>query len=63
MARDPVCGMDVDEATAQWKSEYLGQTYYFCAPGCKQAFDQNPARYATAEGTHGEHGHHGHGHH
>jgi len=63
MAKDPVCGMDVDEATAQWKSEHQGQTYYFCAPGCKKSFDQNPAKYVTAAGMHGEHGHHGHGHH
>ena len=29
MARDVVCGMDVDETTVQWKSEYKGATYYF----------------------------------
>jgi YHS domain-containing protein len=63
MAKDPVCGMDVDEATAQWKSEYQGQTYYFCAPGCKKSFDQNPQKYLMSAGMHGEHGHHGHGHH
>jgi YHS domain-containing protein len=45
MAKDPVCGMDVDEKTAQWTSEYEGQTYYFCAPGCKQAFDKEPEKY------------------
>jgi YHS domain-containing protein len=45
MARDPVCGMDVDEKTAQHKSEYQGQTYYFCAPGCKRAFDKEPEKY------------------
>ena len=35
MAKDPVCGMDVDPATAQHTSEHQGQTYYFCAPGCR----------------------------
>lgn len=45
MAKDPVCGMDVDPATAQWKSEYRGKTYYFCSPSCKRQFDANPQQY------------------
>ena len=45
MAKDPVCGMEVDEKTAPAKSEYMGKTYYFCAPGCKKAFDENPDKY------------------
>lgn len=47
MARDPVCGMQVDEAQAAGRSEYQGQTYYFCSASCKQQFDQNPQRYAS----------------
>jgi Cu+-exporting ATPase len=45
MARDPVCNMDVDPTDAAGKSEYRGVTYYFCAPGCKKAFDENPEQY------------------
>ncbi|MEJ5292863.1 MAG: YHS domain-containing protein [Candidatus Methanosuratincola sp.] len=45
MAIDPVCGMDVDEKTAKFKSEYKGKTYYFCAPGCKRMFDKDPDKY------------------
>jgi YHS domain-containing protein len=45
MAKDPVCGMNVDEKTAKSKSEYKGKTYYFCAPGCKSTFDKNPAKF------------------
>ena len=45
MARDPVCGMDVDEKTAKHKSEHAGQSYYFCAPGCKKAFEAEPKKY------------------
>ena len=45
MAIDPVCNMKVDEKSARWKSEYKGNTYYFCAPGCKKAFDENPERF------------------
>jgi xanthine dehydrogenase accessory factor len=37
-AVDPICGMTVDIATAKWTAEKDGQTYYFCAPGCRKAF-------------------------
>jgi len=43
--RDPICGMQVDENTAEYRSEHKGATYYFCAPGCKKAFDSDPERY------------------
>ena len=49
MAIDPICKMEVDEKTAQYKSEYKGKTYFFCAPGCKKAFDENPEKYVIAE--------------
>jgi YHS domain-containing protein len=45
MAKDPVCNMDVDEKKAPATAEYNGKTYYFCAPGCKKAFVQNPEKY------------------
>jgi YHS domain-containing protein len=45
VAKDPVCGMDVDEKTAPAKSEYKGKTYYFCALGCKREFDKNPEKF------------------
>ncbi len=63
MAKDPVCGMDVDPATAAAKSEYKGQTYYFCAPGCKREFDANPEQYLKGQAQGGHGGHEGHGHH
>jgi xanthine dehydrogenase accessory factor len=37
-AIDPICGMEVEIATARWTAERDGQTYYFCAPGCRRAF-------------------------
>ena len=40
MAIDPVCGMEVDPAQAAATFEYKGETYYFCAPGCKAAFEK-----------------------
>ena len=45
MARDPVCGMDVDVVTAKHTAEFDGQTYYFCASGCKKAFEAEPQTY------------------
>jgi YHS domain-containing protein len=57
--KDPVCGMMVDRNTAQHKSEYKGQTYYFCAPGCKTAFDKEPEKYlAPNERSQQDHGKH-----
>jgi len=49
MAIDPVCKMEVEEKTAKFKSEYKGKTYYFCAPGCKKAFVENPEEYVGEE--------------
>ncbi|HSL44863.1 MAG TPA: YHS domain-containing protein [Anaerolineales bacterium] len=43
--KDPVCGMEIDPETAAGSSEYRGETYYFCAPGCKRSFDQDPEKY------------------
>jgi Cu+-exporting ATPase len=45
MAKDPVCHMDVEPAKAAAQSAYKGQTYYFCAVGCKQKFDRDPEKY------------------
>lgn len=48
-ALDPVCGMAVDTATAKLTSDYRGNTIYFCAPGCKRAFDKAPEKYIAIE--------------
>ncbi|MCX6024213.1 MAG: YHS domain-containing protein [Chloroflexi bacterium] len=45
MVKDPVCGMEINEAQAAGKSEHDGRTFYFCSAGCKQKFDQNPHQY------------------
>lgn len=42
MANDPVCGMTVEREKAirlDWDS---GQTFYFCAKGCRDEFISNP---------------------
>jgi P-type Cu+ transporter len=47
MAVDPVCQMTVEPARAAAQSTYRGQTYYFCAVGCKQQFDKDPEKYLS----------------
>jgi Cu+-exporting ATPase len=48
--KDLVCGMMIDPQTAAATSEYKGQTYYFCARGCKVAFDKDPEKYIKGRG-------------
>ncbi len=55
MAKDPVCGMMVDEKKAKLKSEYKDNTYYFCAPSCKTMFDKDPSKYTEGSGGHSGH--------
>lgn len=59
MAKDPVCGMDVDMANARHTAQFEGKTYYFCAPGCKKTFESDPQRFLKG-GPMGMGGHSGH---
>src|SRR5271165_757513 len=43
--RDPVCGMNVNPATAKHVHEHAGKTYYFCCAGCVEKFKANPQGY------------------
>jgi YHS domain-containing protein len=45
MAKDPVCGMEVDEKTVKYRTVHMGKNYYFCAAGCKKAFKKNADKY------------------
>ncbi|MBI3596268.1 MAG: YHS domain-containing protein [Nitrospirae bacterium] len=47
MAKDPVCGMMIDEKKSAGNSVYKGTTYYFCAKNCKEKFDKSPGQYLT----------------
>jgi YHS domain-containing protein len=49
--------MQVDPETAAAKSEYKGKTYYFCAPGCKAAFEKDPEKYLSGAKGGQEHSH------
>jgi hypothetical protein len=45
LVHDPVCGMSVDAAHAEYRSFQNEETYYFCSAGCKEMFDKDPAKY------------------
>jgi len=51
LVRDPVCGMSVDPATANERSDFGGSTYYFCSAGCKETFDKDPGKYIASAQT------------
>jgi P-type Cu+ transporter len=45
LERDPVCGMNVNSATAKHVHEQSGKNYYFCCAGCADKFKADPAKY------------------
>ena len=55
MAKDPVCGMAVDNKSP-YRSTHAGQTYVFCCPTCKTKSHKEPARYAAPAGGEVERG-------
>ena len=64
-AIDPICQMDVDtDNPPGGQSEHNDKIYYFCAPGCKVAFDKEPEKYMSeAHGEYEDHeDHEGHDH-
>ena len=49
-ATDPVCDMQVDiRKPPGGTHDYDGETYYFCAPGCRIAFSKDPDAYLSGE--------------
>ncbi len=44
-AKDPVCGMSVDPATARHRREHGGKTYWFCSGRCAERFESAPEAY------------------
>lgn len=49
MAKDPVCGMEMDEKKAAATATHQGKTYYFCATACKTTFQKAPEKYVATE--------------
>lgn len=49
-AVDPVCGMEVDTSKPPGGSfQHEGTTYYFCSPGCRMEFQEDPQGYLSGE--------------
>jgi len=46
---DLVCGMTVAAEKSNRPFEYEGVTYYFCAPGCRTAFEKDPSSFINQE--------------
>ncbi len=42
---DPVCGMIVDPGRTRLVALYQGHSYWFCAEGCRRAFETNPKKH------------------
>ena len=40
MVKDPVCGMEVDEKTAEYSFVKNGKKYYFCSENCYKEFNK-----------------------
>jgi len=55
--KDPVCGMELEPATAYGKTEYAGRTFYFCSKHCEEEFKKNPEKYAPKKPEKHEHHH------
>jgi Cu+-exporting ATPase len=47
LERDPVCGMNVNPATAKHLFECDGKSYYFCCSGCAEKFEADPQKYLS----------------
>lgn len=44
--KDPVCGMEIDPASAFTSREHMGHQFYFCSASCTEQFDADPHKYA-----------------
>jgi len=51
--KDPVCGMEVDPATAKQHAQHAGKTYYFCCGGCLEKFRSEPVRFLEPKASPG----------
>jgi Cu+-exporting ATPase len=51
LERDPVCGMNVNPATAKHKFEHDGKNTFFCSAGCVEKFKADPAKYLAPQSS------------
>ena len=48
MARDPVCGMSVEEVSGTAHTQFEGKKYYFCSDECQREFEAEPEGYVES---------------
>ncbi len=48
MAKDPVCGMEVEQEGARFQSAVADKQYFFCSEECKKEFQAEPEAYVTS---------------
>ncbi|HKV81893.1 MAG TPA: heavy metal translocating P-type ATPase, partial [Candidatus Sulfotelmatobacter sp.] len=53
LEKDPVCGMNVNPATAKQVHEHAGKKYYFCCGHCLEKFSANPGQYLNRSASGG----------
>ena len=46
---DPVCGMAVVPGIKEIITTIDGETYYFCAEGCRKSFVENPQKFLKSK--------------
>jgi P-type Cu+ transporter len=47
MTKDPVCGMEIEEASAFSSQTINGKVYYFCSKACEDKFLSGPDKYTV----------------
>jgi L-lactate dehydrogenase len=47
MAKDPVCGMEINDGQVRSRTLYMGEKYFFCSENCKMKFENNPEKYSN----------------
>ena len=47
-AIDPICGMDVEIASARHRAAFEGAEYFFCSSHCRAAFEAEPLRFLAS---------------
>lgn len=45
MTTDPVCGVEIDEKTAEFQTQFAGKKYFFCSQDCRKEFESEPNDY------------------
>jgi len=53
LEKDPVCGMNVNSASARHVHEHGGNKYYFCCGHCLEKFAANPGQYLNSPASSG----------